>query len=208
MTIFCKPRWERRKEARPQELLDAALDLFVERGFAATRLDDIAKRAGVSKGTLYLYYESKEELFKAVVRNTVIPLIGGAEQMVDQASGSCAQAFRNVVTTWWNAMGKTKLAGIAKLMMAEAGNFPELAAFYNEEVIARCDVMIVGILKRGIERGEFRQVDIERAPRILSAPVVMMMINMNSTGICRVDPDDADAHIAFFLDLTLRGLRA
>ena len=92
-----KPRWERRKEARPQELLEAAIDLFVERGYAATRLEDVARRAGVSKGTLYLYYENKEELFKAVVRSSIVPAIGEAEVSVAEFDGHSADLLRHLI---------------------------------------------------------------------------------------------------------------
>jgi AcrR family transcriptional regulator len=208
MTTDLKPRWERRKDARPQELLNAALDLFVERGFAATRLDDIAKRAGVSKGTLYLYFESKEELFKAVVRESVVPMIGAAEDLVDQSSGSSADLFREVILAWWEAMGKTKLSGIAKLMMAEAGNFPELASFYEEEVISRSDAMFVSLLKRGIARGEFREIRSDLAPRVLFAPMIMLMVNIQPSCICKIDSSLTDDYIALYIDMAIRGLQA
>src|SRR5471030_357608 len=100
-----KPRWVRRKEARPQELLAAALDLFVERGYAATRLDDVAAQAGVSKGTLYLYFTNKEELFKAVVRETVLPVLGEAEAILDRYEGHSADLFREFILSWWERIG-------------------------------------------------------------------------------------------------------
>src|ERR1700712_4520950 len=117
-----KPRWERRKDARPQELLAAALGQFVERGFAATRLEDVARCAGVSKGTLYLYFANKEELFKAVVREHIVHAIGEAEQEVAGSSGSSADLLRGILMNWWEQLGATELAGITKLMMAEANN--------------------------------------------------------------------------------------
>jgi hypothetical protein len=104
-----KPRWERRKDARPQELLAAAIDLFVERGYAATRLEDVARRAGVSKGTLYLYYENKEELFKAVVRSSIVPVIGEAEDPpVAEFDGHSAELLRHLIHSWWQRLGATK----------------------------------------------------------------------------------------------------
>src|SRR5262252_8704646 len=102
-----KPRWERRKDARPAELLAAALDLFVERGYAATRLDDVARRAGVSKGTVYLYFSSKEELFKAVVREGLVPLLERGEKMVAEHRGSIATLIDQLVRGWWEAVGHT-----------------------------------------------------------------------------------------------------
>jgi AcrR family transcriptional regulator len=201
-----KPRWERRKDARPQELLDAALDHFVEHGFAATRLNDVARAAGVSKGTLYLYYCSKEELFKAVVRESVVPMIGEAEGILNEFTGSSEKLFRLLMTSWWDKIGNTKLSGLTKLMMAEAGNFPDLARFYEEEVIDRGNKLVTAMLVRGIARGEIRQMDLEIAPRILIAPMLMMMIWKHSQGICQIVPEKLDAYLEQYIEMAIHGL--
>ncbi|CAN5887835.1 TetR/AcrR family transcriptional regulator [soil metagenome] len=201
-----KPRWERRKDARPQELLAAALDLFVERGFAATRLDDVARAAGVSKGTLYLYFCSKEELFKTMVRETVVPMIGEAEGLIGQFTGTSEELLRLLMTTWWEKIGNTKLSGLTKLMIAEAGNFPELARFYQEEVIDRGDKLVTTMLERGIARGEIRPLDLEIAPRILIAPIIMMMVWKHSQGVCQIDPDKLDAYLEQYIEMAAHGL--
>ncbi|MFZ6674810.1 TetR/AcrR family transcriptional regulator [Undibacterium sp. Xuan67W] len=206
MSCPFKPRWERRKDARPQELLLAALDLFVERGFAATRLDDVARAAGVSKGTLYLYYSSKEELFKAVVRENVLPLIDEAGELIQTFSGSTADLFRLFMTTWWERMGKTKLSGLSKLMMAEASNFPDLAQFYHDEVIATGDAMIVGMLRRGIANGEMRTIDPEIGAKILIAPMIMMMMWKHSYSVCQIPNKDLDSYLEHYIDMALHGL--
>ncbi|MFZ6743137.1 TetR/AcrR family transcriptional regulator [Undibacterium sp. JH2W] len=206
MSCPFKPKWERRKDARPQELLAAALDLFVERGFAATRLDDVARAAGVSKGTLYLYFCSKEELFKAVVRESIVPLLGEAEGVIEQFEGNSEELFRLVMGTWWNSIGNTKLSGLPKLMMAEAGNFPELARFYQEEVINRGENLVMTMLKRGMARGEIRSVDVEIDARILIAPMIMMMIWKHSQGVCNVDPDKLDTYLEHYIELALHSL--
>lgn len=206
MSCPFKPRWERRKDARPQELLAAALDLFVERGFAATRLDDVARAAGVSKGTLYLYYCSKEELFKAVVREGVIPLLGEAEGMIGQFSGGSEELFRLIMTTWWQKMGDTSLSGLPKLMMAEAGNFPELARFYQDEVISRAEKLVVSMLERGMARGEIRNVDLEIDARLLIAPVIMMMIWKHSDGVCQVEPEKLGTYLEHYIAMALRSV--
>ncbi|MFZ6846995.1 TetR/AcrR family transcriptional regulator [Undibacterium sp. RuRC25W] len=206
MSCPFKPKWERRKEARPQELLAAALDLFVERGFAATRLDDVAKAAGVSKGTLYLYFSSKEDLFKAVVRESVIPLIGEAEGMIGEFSGNSEELFRTVMTNWWQSMGMTKLSGLPKLMMAEAGNFPELARFYQEEVVSRGEKLVASMLERGMQRGEIRPVDPEVDARLLIAPMLMMMMWKHSAGVCMVEEDKLDVYLEHYIDLAMHGL--
>lgn len=201
-----KPRWERRKDARPQELLAAALDLFVERGFASTRLEDVAKRAGVSKGTLYLYFTNKEELFKAVVRENIVPVIGQAEDQVKEFAGPSAELLREIVRGWWNTIGATKLSGITKLLMAESGNFPELAGFYNEEVISRVNAMLGAMLERGMARGEFRRLDIGVVTPLLVAPILMLMLWKHSVGPCDQSCLDPNAYIDAFVDMALNGI--
>ena len=206
MTCPFKPRWERRKDARPQELLDAALDHFVARGFAATRLDDVVKSAGVSKGTLYLYFSSKEELLKAVVRESIVPLIGQAESVIEQFEGSSEELFRLVIHTWWDNVGASKLSGLPKLMMAEAGNFPELARFYQEEVVDRGERLVATLLKRGIDRGDIVPMDLTIAPRILIAPMIMMMIWKHSNGVCAVDENKLPDYLNSYIERSLRSI--
>lgn len=201
-----KPRWERRKDARPQELLAAAMDLFVERGFASTRLEDVAKRAGVSKGTLYLYFENKEELFKAVVRNSIVPAIGEAELSFAGFEGHSADLLKNLIHSWWQRIGATKASGIVKLVMAEAGNFPELAQFYQDEVVARGTSLIRGLLERAIERGEFRQVDVVQATQMMVAPMLMLITWKHSVAPCDRGDLDPLAFLNTFLDMVLYGL--
>jgi AcrR family transcriptional regulator len=201
-----KPRWTRRKEARPQEVLAAALDLFVEKGYAATRLEDVARRAGVSKGTLYLYFANKEELFKAMVRETVVPALGEAEQNIAGFNGSSADLLRDVLLAWWDKYGSTELAGVSKLMMSEAGNFPELANFYNAEVVTRGNAVIGHILARGITRGEFRPVDIETMTLVLIAPILSLIMWTHSIMPCATQLDPR-VFLLTSIDLALRGLQ-
>lgn len=204
-----KPRWERRKDARPQELLAAALDQFVERGYAATRLEDVAKRAGVSKGTLYLYFANKEELFKAVVRGTIVETIGEAEQDAAVFEGHSADLLRAVLMRWWEQICSTPIAGITKLMLAEGNNFPELVQFHNEEVVDRGRDLIASVLERGMARGEFRPVDAAVMTQVLIAPVLMLMMWTRSfIPACEMPPIDPRAFMDTFLDTSLRGLRA
>jgi AcrR family transcriptional regulator len=204
--IETKPRWERRKDARPQELLAAALDLFVERGFASTRLEDVAKRAGVSKGTLYLYFENKEDLFKAVVRNSIVPAIGEAETSIAGFEGHSAELLRTLIHSWWRRIGATKASGIVKLVMAEAGNFPELAQFYQDEVVARGTNVFRGVVERGIARGEFRSVDVSQMTQVLVAPMLMLITWKHSVAPCERSELDPLAFLDTFLDVALNGL--
>lgn len=206
MNCPVKKRWERRKEARPQELLAAALALFVERGYALTRLDDVAAQAGVSKGTLYLYFANKEELFKAVVRENVVPVLGEAEGIVDGYEGHTADLFRELMLGWWERIGNTPLSGLSKLVLAESANFPEVAQFYYNEVISRSHVMIARMLERGVERGEFRRIDVKQATRVLCAPVIMLMNWKHSFSACSIESLSPQAYLNSFIDLFLHGL--
>jgi AcrR family transcriptional regulator len=203
-----EPRFERRKDARPGEILDAALDLFVEKGFAASRLEDVAQRAGVSKGTVYLYFDSKEDLFKAVIRSGMVRAIEEAERRVAAYPGSAADLLRELYTAWWQNIGGTKLAGIPKLMISEAQNFPELARFYYEEVIQRGSQLFARTVERGIERGEFRRVNVDHTVRAIVAPLIMRAILEHSFLPC-AGPEDFDvpAYFEHTLGLVLDGLR-
>ncbi|MCU0898117.1 MAG: TetR/AcrR family transcriptional regulator [Burkholderiales bacterium] len=201
-----EPRWERRKESRPAELMEAALDLFAEKGYAATRLEDVAQRAGVSKGTLYLYFDSKEELFKAVVRQGLVPALVEAEKLVAEFDGPAADLFRQIVLGWWQLIGDTRLSAIPKIMISEARNFPEIADFYYEEVIERGTGLFVRALERGVATGEFRDLDVRYATRVLSSPLVMLAVWKHSLGCCEREQADPQVFLATYLDIALRGL--
>lgn len=202
------PRWERRKDSRPAELIQAALELFVERGFATTRLEDVAARAGVSKGTLYLYFDSKEELFKAVVRSSIIPAIAQVEEIIERDSGPSAALLRRIVMGWWEAVGNSPASGIPKLIMSEARNFPELARWHYEEAIARSDRAIERLIQRGIDRGEFRRVDVEYTRRVMIAPILMLTIWRHSFDVCDPQPVEPQRYLETYLDLILVGLES
>ena len=175
---------ERRKEARPGELLDAALDLFVEKGFAATRAEEVAARAGVSKGTLFLYFHSKEELFKAVVRENISGRFKEWNDEFAAFEGNSADMLGYCMHVWWDRVGATKASGITKLMMSEASNFPELATFYQDEVIQPGEDLIRRVLQRGIDRGEFRDMDLDYAIYSVIAPMIFLILSKHSSGVC------------------------
>jgi AcrR family transcriptional regulator len=198
---------QRRKLARPQELLDAALDLFVEKGFAATRSEEVAARAGVSKGTLYLYYPSKEELLKEVIRQNVVNQIAEGVEIVRSYEGSSSELLGHMMRLWWERVGETRASGILKLMMSEVRNFPEIAQFYIDEVTAPCDRMLGGIVERGIARGEFRQVKVDDVVHALIGPLLFLVMNKHSLGACAAGARlDAKSIIEAHIDLVLHGL--
>jgi AcrR family transcriptional regulator len=204
------PLRQRRKEARPQELLSAALELFVQKGYSATRSEEVAARAGVSKGTLYLYFPSKEELFKAVVRSNLSALIAEGQQIADRFEGPSEELLRLLTHVWWARVGDTAAGGIFKIIVAEVRNFPELAQFYTDEVILPAHRLVSGTLRRGIERGEFRPVPLDEATHAVIAPLLFRALHKHSVGACpAMGPDmDEDALIDTQLDLLLHGLKS
>lgn len=204
----CSPRWQRRSDARPGEILAAALDQFVERGFAATRMDEIAQRAGVTKGTLYLYFPSKEALFRAAVEDSIFPVLAEGERLVQEHVGPSAELFRQVMRRWWQTVGNSSLACLPKLMSGEAANFPALAEFYVNEVIHRGRRIFAAVLERGIERGEFRPLDIALAVRLAQAPLINAITYRFSLLPYDSEPWDFEAYIELHADTFLRGIAA
>ncbi|MDP3819974.1 MAG: TetR/AcrR family transcriptional regulator [Burkholderiales bacterium] len=201
------PARQRRKQARPMELLDAALDLFVERGFAATRSEDVAARAGVSKGTLYLYYPSKEELLKAVISHNVVNQIAEGSEIIRQFKGNSAELLAMVLLLWWERIGETRASGIIKLMTSEVRNFPEVAQFYVDEVVTPSNQMLAEVIQRGVDRGEFRGVNVPEVVHALVGPLIFLVLNKHSLGACSISfMLEPRAVITALIDMVLNGL--
>lgn len=203
-------RRERRKDARPGELLAAALQLFVEKGFAATRAEEVARLAGVSKGTLFLYFASKEELFKAVVRENLSGQFPEWNARFEAYEGSTPDLVRLFLFQWWETVGNSPISGIVKLMMSEASNFPDLAVFYAQEVIEPGRRLIERILQRGIDRGEFAPLDLHYGVYTILAPMLFLATWKHSFGACAqfthtIDPQD---YLRVQSEVILRGLAA
>jgi AcrR family transcriptional regulator len=207
-TPLAAPLRQRRKEARPQELLDAALELFVEKGFSATRSDEVAERAGVSKGTLYLYYPSKEELLKAVIQQNLGQIIAQGTGIVDEFEGPTAELLSMLMNLWWDRVGNTPAGGIHKIMMSEVRNFPEIAQFYRDEIIQPATDLLGRTLQRGIDRGEFRALPVVEVTQALFAPLIFMALHKHSFGACPAEglSMNCDGVIETHIDLMLNGL--
>ena len=198
-------RWRRRKEARPAEILDAALACFAERGFAATRLDDVAKRAGVTKGTLYLYFPNKEELFKAVVRQAIVANIARGEALVAESAEPASVLLERLIHHWAELL-PTPASAIPKLVIAESGNFPDIARFYVDEAVNRGRALIRSVIRKGVARGEFHAVDVESGTYCVLAPMVLAMLWRHSFAPHDRERLDAKALVDTHLQLLLRGL--
>jgi AcrR family transcriptional regulator len=197
----------RRKDARPAEIIAAALASFADKGYAATRLEDVAADAGISKGTIYLYFPTKEELFRAVVRRAVLPNLEAAETDMAGHSGSSADLLRMLAQRFLRLLD-SDLTAVPKLVLAESGNFPAIAQFYADAVLRRAFTLVEGILTRGVARGEFRPIDVHATLPLFAGPFVLLALWKHSLGRhtdLTFDPRAvAEAHI----ETLLRGLAA
>jgi TetR/AcrR family transcriptional regulator len=202
------PKRERRKQHRPGELLEAALDLFVEKGFAATRAEEVAAKAGVSKGTLFLYFPSKEELFKAVVRENVVKPISDGALEVASFKGNTGDLLKYLMMEWWLRYGSTKASGISKMIISEANLFPDLAAFYQAEVINPAHRLLKDVLERGRAAGEFKNFNADHTAMTIISPMLFLIMSKHSSALCHAGSQQAkpEDFIAQHADLIVRGL--
>ena len=200
-----KGRWARRSHARPDEITAAALKLFAERGFAATKLEDVAQAAGISKGTIYLYFATKEDLFKAVVRQELLPTLERIEANVAAYDGPTPDLLRSVAARMKQIM-ETDAGSIPKLVLSESGNFPEIAQFYAKEVVGRGMRVFERILQRGAERGEFRAAQAQHVLPTFIGPVLLMLLWRHSIGRHTDMHFDHAAVLESHFDILLRGL--
>lgn len=171
-----EPRFQRRKEDRPQEITEAAFAAFAENGYAATRVDDVAKRAGVSKGLLYLYFKTKEELFKAVIRSLVMPRIDALTARIDSADMSAEDFLRGPFLSFVKQLPGSPVAVVIRLLIAEGPKHPDLLKFYWDNVVSRGLATIGGLLERGVQNGEFRRSIVIESPHLFIMPVVFSMV--------------------------------
>lgn len=199
-----EPKTIKRNNERPKQILSAAVELFRDRGFEATRLEDVADKAGVSKATIYLYFESKEDLFFALIREKVVPML---EQTIAQAEafeGPASEFLRLKAQSVGRLFAHSEQGAILKLVISEARRFPDLTDYYRTEVPERGLENIAKMVRRGIDEGEFRECDERAAATAFMFPLLMNGIWMNSVG-----PDeivDPDAAINFHCENFIRGL--
>lgn len=209
MATESPPSRSRRKEARPGELLAAALDCFVEKGFAATRMEEIARRAGVAKGTFYLYFPSKQAVFEALVRENILPRLEAMETAGAAPGLGAADRLRAILASVSLLIGNPRLAAIPKLVMAEAGNFPDMTRFYRREVVDRGLRLLSGILRDGVAAGEFRPMaDAEITARLFVAPVLLAAIWRTSFAAVEEQPLSVDTLLSTHAELFLRSIQA
>ncbi len=167
-------RAERAAERRAA-IVDAAFDEFVARGFTATRIDDIAKRAGVAKGTIYLHFKDKESMFEELVRTAIVPLVTRLTAP-PSPGGTVRDAVERLAETFIREVASTRRGDIIRLIVSEGPRFPAIADFYYREVISRGLGGMRALIELGIAKGEIRQTDLARFPQILVAPAIIAVI--------------------------------
>jgi AcrR family transcriptional regulator len=200
------PRWQRRPESRPQEILEAALHVFGEQGFARTRLEEVARRAGVSKGTLYLYFKSKEDLFREMARACVSASVAEGEEFVRTFQGSTRDLLEQFIRRYWAKMNEPANLRLVRVVHLELTNFPELARFFFQEVILRMRTMIQSIIDLGIERGEFRPVDSAFSARALQTLCAQLAQSQHAFRAYDLHPMSNDDLESGIIDLYLNGV--
>jgi len=168
-----QPRWQRRAEDRPREICAAALEVFAEKGFAAARLDEIARRAGVSKGTLYLYFKDKEDLFRAVVRDAIAPNVAAITEAISTMRAPFADVVRMFLAGFAEREARLPLGAVAKMVIGESRNFPELARVWHDEVASKAIGGLAAFVKGAQERGEVRAGDPRLYAFSLMGPMVL-----------------------------------
>ncbi len=199
-------RWHRRKAARPQELVAAALELFVEAatprpGSRTWRPPQVSR-----KRTVYLYFANKEELFKTVVRENMVPALARGVDLVETYEGSTPELLRELLLGWWGLIGATRAAGLTKLIMAESGNFPDIAQFYQDEVMGPGDELFARVLARGVARGEFRETPANPTTTLICAPLVFLMLWQRAFSQVAVQDIDPVAFVDQLIQMLLFGL--
>jgi AcrR family transcriptional regulator len=195
----------RRKEARPPEIVRAALEEFAEKGFAAAKLDDVARRARISKGTIYLYFADKEALFDAVVRETLSPILDRVAELGQNPPGRMEDLLRHLIATLYREVVATERRQIIRMLVAESGRFPHLAEFYHREMVSRGKTLLRAVVARGIATGEFRDGPVARHPEVLLGPAIMAALWKMLFD--RLEPLDLESFLAAHLDVVLNGLK-
>ena len=202
------PKFRRRADARPDEVLDAALKLFVDKGFAATRVEDIARAAGLSKGAVYLYFPSKEAVIEAIVRRTLMPLARETAGAVLGAGDDPEQAIRLALTMFAQRLGSPEFLAVPKMVMREVVQFPVLAELYRKQVIEVGLPMLTGLIAHGVQSGRFRKIDPELAARSVAGPIVLHVMLSEIFGVRPATGFRIADLVQTHLTILFEGLRA
>jgi AcrR family transcriptional regulator len=206
MSTARQPRWRRRKDARPAEIVAAALSVFAERGFAAARLEDIAARAGVSKAALYLYFDTKEDLFRAVVSEAVAPNLEALEAAAAEHEGPIEDLVRFLLPSLARIASTSPLGGVVKMVIGESRNFPELAKIWHDRLVSRILGAVAGVIARAQARGEVRPGDARIYALSLAGPMLLGVLWRETFASIGAEPFDLEAIAAQHAKTALAGM--
>lgn len=199
-----KPERRRRKDARPAEILDAAFREFAEKGFRGTRLEDVAARAGVVKGTIYLYYENKTALFEAAVRSRMLPMVDRVQAMAERHDGSAADMLRFMLRMIYERLSDPDVRTVIRILIADGPEFPELLKFYHGMFVSKMVRVLGAVIERGVARGEFRASAVRDVPQVVMAPALMGAIWQMT--FAPYQPASLEEFMAAHAELVLNGL--
>jgi AcrR family transcriptional regulator len=201
-----EPRFQRRKEDRPAEITEAAMQTFADKGYAATRVEDVARRAGVSKGLLYLYFRTKEELFKAVIRSFVSPRLDALSGSIETTELSAEEFLRGPFLDFAKSLPASPARKLVRLMVAEGPRHPDLIRWYWENVVSRGIDAIRSIIERGVREGEFKSTALNDFPHLLVAPIVFSILWKQLFEA--YSELDTDAFLEAHIDIVITAIRA
>lgn len=203
-----EPRWRRRKDDRPGEIMDAALTMFLEKGFSATRLEDIAAMANVTKGTLFIYFTNKEDLFKSLIRESMNQMSAFKEASQLNIHVSAQETLLFMANNWWKFLANSDFGKLPKLIVSEAANFPDITLMYLEEVVEPGRALVAEVIRQGIADGEFRKIDPEQAARAFLAPLFMLLVWRHSVAPFEKYPMDELEYVNTNVKILIHGLLA
>lgn len=201
-----EPKFRRRKDERPAEIVAAALEVFAEKGFAAARLDEIARRAGVSKGAVYLYFETKEDIFRAVVVQAIAPNVGAVRAMIAAHPGPLPDLLRSVAARMGQVIETTPIGGVLKMVVGEARNFPEIARVWHDELVSQALGALAGAIAAAQDRGEVRPGDPRAYALQLISPILVAVLWRETFVPVGAEPFDLRALMAQHVNTILGGM--
>ncbi|GAB3802136.1 TetR/AcrR family transcriptional regulator [Spirosoma humi] len=201
-----KPKWNRRKEARPTEIIEAAMQVFIEQGFAAAKLDDVAKRAGIVKGTLYRYYDTKEDLFRAVVQFAVETHLQAIEQVASAFQGSLRELVPTLLIRAAEGMGQSHIPALARLVISESRSFPDLARIWHDNIVAKLLSLLTSLITEAQARGEVQSGDPKVHAFSIVGPIVMALLFHEVLGTASDHAPDLGTLARQHAETVLRGL--
>lgn len=199
-----RPPRRRRRDARPSEIIEAGLQEFAEAGFAAARLDDIARRAGIAKGTIYRYFDSKEALFEAALLSRAGEVVAGIEAMAAAHDGPVLPVFEAVIGQIYRTLGEADVRTLMRIIIAEGDRFPHVTQVYHDRIVRRGLAIVEGLVRRGISRGELGESAVTAVPQVMLAPAIMTAVWTIAFG--RIDPIDVEAMRAAHVEMLRRSL--